>query len=129
MIVGVKSADADSATEIEQGHHVRGFFAEINFSAESISSTKIIHWKIVRKPQGAGQTSPSLYYQIDRRNILKRGMEMLPKDVGTVTKRIFMIKSAMIARIGDSDEIAFHYISTSTETVNVCGIFIFKETD
>ncbi len=52
---------------------------------------------------------------------------MLPKNVGTVTKRIGVLRiPKWMQRQAESDAMTLSYICTSSETVNVCGIFIYK---
>ncbi len=52
---------------------------------------------------------------------------MLPKDVGTVTKRIGVVKIPKgMQRQAEADQLQFNYVATSSEQVNVCGNFIFK---
>ncbi len=129
-LVGTQSAAKDAADEVETGSHVKSVYFEFHFSAETLTNPKVIHWTINMRPQNvsaAGQT-PSLYYQNGRNLILKRGMEMLPKDAGTVYKRIVVVKiPRKYQRIGEADSMNFTYISTSAETINACGIAIYKE--
>ncbi len=117
-----------TAGQVEIGDTVPWVFCEINFAAQTITNPKIIHWKIWK--QAAGQittTAPSTYDDTAKRFHLKRGMEMLPASVSTVTKRIFVVRlPPRLRRMGDGDKIRFSYIATSAETVNVCGFFIFK---
>ncbi len=116
-----------TAGGVEIGDTVGTIFCEINFSPETVTSTKIVHWWISKRPFGTVSGNPSSYDQSDKRFIFKRGMEMLPKDVGTTIKRIFTIRlPPRFRRFGDGDKLEFKYIASSTETINVCGIFIFK---
>ncbi len=69
---------------------------------------------------------PSLYYQSSRSRILKRGMEMLPKDLGTQIKRIFFVPLPK-GRLQENVNVAFRYIATSAEAINICGFAIYKE--
>ncbi len=116
-----------TAGQIEIGDTVKWVFCELNFSAEVVTNTKIIHWFISKHPFGTAISTPSTYDQTSKRFILKRGMEMLPKAVGTTIKRIFVLKiPPRMRRFGDSDQLVLSYVATSAETVNVCGIFIYK---
>ena len=111
------------------GSHVRGIYLEFQFSAETITSTKIMNWAIyiLRSPLAATAASnPNQFGQIDRKNIMKRGMEMLPKSVNTVIKRIVYVPLPK-RRLGESDKVLFEYIASSTETINSCGFGIYKE--
>ncbi len=59
---------------------------------------------------------------------MKRGMEMLPTNVATVFKRIFVVKIPRVYnRVGDTDQYTFQYIASSSQTINACGIAIYKE--
>ncbi len=129
IVQGVQTADADTAPEVEVGNHVSSIYFEVNFAAQTITNPKVIHWIVsIAYPQTGAQSIPSLYYQTDRSLILKRGMEMLPADVGTVYKRIFVVKiPKKFQRIAETALIRFRYISTLAETVNVCGFAIYKE--
>ncbi len=129
IATGVQTADADTSTEVEVGNHISSVYFEINFAAQVITNPKVIHWIVSLAPPNTGtQSVPSTYYQSDRSLILKRGMEMLPKDVGTVYKRIFVVRIPKKAqRVAEGALIRFRYICSSTETVNVCGFAIYKE--
>ncbi len=130
IVQGVQSADKDNSVECEVGSHVDSIYFEINFSAQTITNPKVLHWQVALLPSPGNQTAsvPSTYYQLDRSQILKRGMEMLPADVATVFKRIFVVKIPKKGRrIADSSFIVFKYIVSSTETVNCCGFAIYKE--
>ncbi len=116
-----------AATQVEIGDTIKWIFFELNFSAETITSTKIIHWIIHKSPFGVGTFIPSSQDASNKRFILKRGMEMLPKDVGTTIKRIGVVRiPPRMSRMGDGDLLRFSWIATSAETVNVCGNFIFR---
>ncbi len=128
LVFGVQSADKNTSTECEIGSHVRSIYFEINFAAETITNPKVIHWAINVFKEGETSTIPSLYYQLDRSTIIKRGMEMLPKSVATVYKRVFVVRIPKKAqRISANTRFQFRYISTLAETVNVCGFAIYKE--
>ncbi len=111
------------------GSHVRGIYIEFQFSAETITNTKIINWQVYRllSPLAAANASnPNQFGQIDRKNIMKRSMEMLPKSVNTIIKRIIYVPLPR-RRLGESDKVLFEYVASSTETINACGFAIYKE--
>ncbi len=125
---GKASADTDIAQDVTVGHKLGAIYFEIHFAAETVTNPKVIHWtvELIR----AGQTSPvpSLYFQDTRSQILHRGMEMLPKDVSTVFKRIFVVKvPRTFQRTKMNQTISFRYISSSAETINACGFAIYKD--
>ncbi len=128
LAVGTASADKDASEEVEIGSHVKSIYFEINFAAQTITNPKVIHWAVNLARTGETIAIPSLYYQDSRSRILKRGMEMLPKDVGTVYKRIFVVKiPRSYQRMAANTFIQFRYVATLAETVNVCGFAIYKE--
>ncbi len=127
---GVPPASKDEAVPSEciTGNHLGNVYFEFHFSAAQTGNANVIHWvmEVVR----AGQTMPlpSVYYQNERAQIIKRGMEMLPVNVSTVFKRIFVLNIPKIyKRIRDDTRINFRYIASSTQTINACGIAIYKE--
>ncbi len=127
---GTQAADKDSATEVETGSHVKSVYFEFHFGAEVITNPKVIHWTFHIRPQNlsAAGNTPSTYYANGRNLILRRGMEMLPKSNTTVYKRVIQVRiPKKYQRIGEGDTANFSYISTSAETINACGIGIYKE--
>ncbi len=123
-------SDLGTATpeEVAIGSRVGAIYLEFHFSAETITNTKVIHWQVVKEPFNTNPTDPSLYNQDNKRFIFKRGMEMLPKDVATVFKRIVVVRiPPKFRRMGQNDQITFQYQCSLTETINACGISIFKE--
>ncbi len=130
LVKGVQSADKDTSIECEVGSHVKSIYIEFNVAAQVITNPKVLHWQVEFVPTPGTQPlkSPALYYQVDRSQILKRGMEMLPKDVGTVYKRIIVVRIPKKAeRIAEAGFIMFRYIASSSEAINMCGFAIYKE--
>ncbi len=126
---GTQAADVTDATgnEVKSGAKITSIFFEFHFSAEVITNAKVIHWQVAFEPFGTSTGVASLYQLVQRRFILKRGMEMLPKDLGTVFKRVLVVKiPPKFQRLGIADEIVFKYISTSTQAINACGIAIYR---
>ncbi len=128
LSTAVVPANKNSANEVEIGAHIYGIYLEFHFSAETITNPKVIHWqvRIVR----ADQTLPTAinYNQDTRAQIIKRGMEMLPKDVATVFKRIVFVRIPKVyQRQKALSLIDFQYSASSTETINACGFAIYKE--
>ncbi len=128
LAIGVPSADKDGPTECEIGSRVNAIYIEFNCAAETITNPKILHWTVQGGPEGSTIENPAVYYQQNRAQILKRGMEMLPKDVGTVYKRIFLVRiPKKIRRITENGFINLLFRASSTESLNVCGFAIYKE--
>ncbi len=126
---GTQAADITdaTATEVKSGARITSLFFEFQFSPEVVTNTKIIHWHVAFQPIGTSTGVASLYQLVQRRFILKRGMEMLVKDVGTVFKRVFVVKIPYkYQRLGIADQLVFKYICTSTQTINACGISIYR---
>ncbi len=128
LSIGVQSANKDTAPECEVGSHIRWIYVEMNIGAETITNPKILHWTIQGGPEGTTLENPSLYYQGNRSSIFKRGMEMLPKDVSTVYKRIFTVRvPKKIQRVSENSFISLSFRASSTEAINACGFIIYKE--
>ncbi len=124
---GVDAPSANLSTEVVIGSHVRWIYFEINMSAEDVVTTTILHWNITKYPFGTVVTSPNTYNAKDKRFVLKRGMEMLPKSAGTVIKRIFVVKiPPRLSRLGDEDKLVFSYIASGTNLVNLCFFAVYK---
>ncbi len=128
ITIGVASANKDTATECEVGSHIRWLYVELNMAAETITNPKILHWQLQGGPEGTTLENPSLYYQGNRSSIFKRGMEMLPKDVSTVYKRVFTVKiPRKMQRVSEGSFIKLMFRASSTEAINACGFVIYKE--
>ncbi len=130
LVVGVQSADKDTADECEIGSRVNAIYIEVNIAAGQVTNPKVLHWIVMARPANstpAAQT-PTLYYQTGRSMIIKRGMEMLPVDTSTVYKRVFVVRIPKKSRrISEGDTIDFIYRCSSSELINVCGFAIYKE--
>ncbi len=128
LAIGVEPPDKNLGSEVLIGSKVRNIYFEFHFSADSVAAVNVIHWTIGKEPFNTNLSNPNTYQQADRRFIFKRGMEMLPKDVSTVFKRIFVVRiPPKFNRIGDSDKLFFKYQAAITNTINACGIAIYKE--
>ncbi len=124
----VDVSDKSNSTEVALGSHVRGIYLEFHFSAEGITTTKVIHWKVVVIRAGQTMEVANSYYQDTRSQVIKRGMEMLPKASSTVFKRIiFVAIPKLYQRMKQGSSIRFDYQSSSAETINACGFGIYKE--
>ncbi len=124
---GKKLADVNASTEVPVGSKIYGIYIEFNIGAEDITSPKKLEWKVFANPVGQTSSSPALYYQTDRSYTLKRGMEMLPKAVSTVYKRIIFVRIPRnYQRMKEDYDINISFIASSTETVNLCGFAIYK---
>ncbi len=127
IVVAVEPSAKNISQEVIIGSTVRSVYFEFHFSAETITNAKVIHWEVAKEPFGTGVASPTTYNAPSRRFILKRGMEMLPKDVSTVFKRIFVVRiPPRMRRFGEDDQFVFTYRCSSVETVNACGFAIYK---
>ncbi len=128
IATGVIASAKNISTEVLIGSKITSVYFEFHFSAETITSAKVVHWTVSKLAANESGLTPSLYYQVGRNHVLKRGMEMLPKDVATVFKRIVVVRIPRgFQRIGEGEVIQLRYIVSSTETINACGIAIYKE--
>ena len=128
LSLGIEAGSKNISTEVSIGSHIKWIFCEFQFSAETITEVKTIHWVIRYVPPGQVASGPNALFGNDRSYVLKRGMEMLPKDVGTVYKRVFTVKiPRKYVRQQDNGGFVFEYIASSSNTMNSCGIFIYKE--
>ncbi len=128
IVLGVQSADKNSPTECEVGSHVRSIYFEFNLAAQTVTNPKVLHWTIQGGPEGTTLENPTTYYQGNRAQIFKRGMEMLPTNVSTVYKRIFVARvPKKMQRIQENGFISILFRCTSMETINNCGFAIYKE--
>ncbi len=125
---GVDVGAKTGATDCAIGSHIKWVFCEINFAAETITNPKVINWVVRVVPPLQTEDIPTTVNGAAKSYILKRGMEMLPSDQGTVYKRVFVVKIPKIyQRVKQAQNIEFQYVSSSTETGNTCGIFVYKE--
>ncbi len=124
----VQPSAKNTATEVAIGSKIYGIYLEFHFSAETITNPKVIHWKVEVIPANTTVSVANSYYQTDRAYVIQRGMEMLPKSVSTVFKRIVFVRIPRVyQRQKEGQVISFRYQSSSTETINACGIAIYKE--
>ncbi len=128
LATGTDPANKDNSTEVGIGSHIYWLFCEFNFSAEVVTVVKTVHWTIRYVPPGQTPSSSSQLFGIDRSFVIRRGMEMLPKDLSVVYKRVFAIKIPnRYSRIQDSAQLQFTYVVSSSNATNACGIFVYKE--
>ncbi len=129
-LVSILATAVDSPTvagQVEIGDTVRSIFIEFNVSAQTTTNPKVFHWCVEKVPAGGTATVPSLYDNNNKKQILHRGMEMLPADTSTVFKRIFVVRiPPRLRRMGDGDVISLNVIATSAETINYCFFAIYK---
>ncbi len=128
LAIAVLPLNKNLGVEVATGSKVFSIYFEMNISNEAITNTNIIHWKVVYEPSTATSTAANTYYQTDRAKILKRGMEMLPKDVSTVFKRIFVVRiPRQYQRMKEGDNIRIMLEGSASQTANFCGFAIYKE--
>ncbi len=127
LATGVLAASKNLNTEVLIGTKIYSCYFEFHFSPEATTSAKTVNWKVEKIRTGQTATSPAIMYQDDRRQILKRGMEMLPRDQATVFKRVFVVRiPRSYSNFQQGDVLQFSYIVSSSETINACGIAIYK---
>ncbi len=133
LIQGVEVPSA-AADQVETGHKVNSIYIEFNLNGVDGATAPIIfHWLVGKNPGNLIPFDPILYDQINKKFILKRGMEMLPENNtasgDTIqTKRIFVVRiPPKLRRFDDTDVLRLYYRASSTSPVNFCGIAIYKE--
>ncbi len=130
LLKGVHPATKDGAISSECiiGSKVHSIFFEMNIAAQVITNPKVFHWNIIVNRDLQTNPDPNTYNTPSKAMIIHRGMEMLPSDIGTVFKRIFVVRiPKMYQRVRDDMEINLGYIVSSSETINFCGFAIYKE--
>ncbi len=128
LATGTDAADKDNSTEVGIGSHIKWVFCEFNFSAETLTVPKTVHWAFRFVPAGQTPSSPAQLFGTDRAFVMKRGMEMLPKDLSVVYKRVFvLIIPKKYQRITDAGQLQFTYVASSANSMNACGVFVYKE--
>ncbi len=122
--VGAKTGSFDVAV----GSHIPWVYCEFNFSAETITNAKTVHWTVRILPPTAVASGANTLYADDRSYVIKRGMDMLVKDISVVYKHMFSVKIPKVyQRMKQGMDILFQYKASSTQTMNSCGIFVYKE--
>ncbi len=128
LVDGVNTAALTAPEEVLMGHSVKFIYLEFHFSAETVTNPKVVHWVVESIKGGQTTGNPNVYNLPYRAQIIQRGMEMLPKSVNTIFKRIVQIRIPRhMQRITEESLIRFRFITSSSETINACGIGIYKE--
>ncbi len=114
--------------EVAIGSIVKSIYFEFHFSAAQTGNVNVVHWQILKEQGAQTLQASNIYNGVDKSQIFKRGMEMIPANVATVYKRIFVLripkgKQRMMA----GSQWLFRYIVSSAQTINTCGITVFKE--
>lgn len=131
VLVEGKTLGATSAdNEVQIGAQVRGIYLEFNIGVNTVTSAKVVHWKVAKKPFATTISAANTYHQADKRFIFRRGMEMFnpgASSAGILFKRIIYVPiPPRYRRIGDGDEIVLMLEASSTETMSCCGFAIYK---
>ncbi len=131
IFTGTASADLNAGNEVGIGSKVFSVYFEFNLNAAATSATNVFHWQVLYIPAPASATPPvpSLYNQSIKSHILKRGMEMIPVNVSTVIKRIFVVRiPKKYQRTETGAILSFRQIAApGTDNVNFCFFAIFQE--
>ncbi len=65
--------------------------------------------------------NPLTYGQSNRKFVFQRGMEMLPKNISTLIKRIIFVKMPpRYSRMDEADTVSFIYRAALGQTLNFC---------
>ncbi len=135
VLIKATAGEPSASNEVETGSTVHSIYLEFNLNGvDNSGSAQVFHWLIMKNPQGVyGSVDPAIYDADTKKFNLKRGMEMLPEiplgSGGTVqTKRIFVVRIPRgYKRFGENDKLTLFYKSTSSSSINFCGIAIYKE--
>lgn len=129
VIEAVDAGNVNLDKEVINGARISWVFFEINFSANNVTTSKVVHWKIQKIPSGlTGISNANVYNANDKKFIFKRGMEMLPiNGSSSQTKRIFAVRIPKRYRaFQEEDKLVIRYRCTDTTPINVCGVAIYK---
>ncbi len=127
LVIAVAPSAVNLATEVPIGATVRSIFIEFNVSASATGTIKIYHWLVQKRMGGLAGSDPILYNQNAKKSIFKRGMEMIPNNVATVIKRVFVVRiPPRYRRMGQADQLIYAYKASTTDALNSCGIAIYK---
>ncbi len=127
LSTAVQPASQNLATEVGIGSQIKWIYFEFHFSAAQTGNANVIHWTVHQLRTGQTVANPNSYNAAEKSQIIKRGMEMLPTNVSTVFKRIFTVKiPRTMQRQRNNQDLVFSYIASSTQTINACGIAIYK---
>ncbi len=124
----VEGASKDLETEVLPGTLIPYIFIEFNLSAAATGVVKVVHWIVMKNPGNLiGGVNPLDYGQNYKKFIFKRGVEMLPNNVATLVKRVFVVKiPKRYQRMDVGDNLALRVRASTTETINFCGVAITK---
>ncbi len=127
LVTTVEVGNKNTGIEVAVGSHVRWIYLEFHVSPEVVTVPIVYEWQIIVS-RGQSFGAPNTYYQDQRSFIIKRGMEMLVKDLSNVYKRIIVVKiPRAYQRMKMGSKIDLQYIASSTNAVNSCGFAIYKE--
>ncbi len=130
LMEGKSIGDVSLATDVKVGSTVRAIYLEFHFANQDDSNAvpQVIHWTVEVQRTGMAVGAPNLYNVDAKSFIIKRGMEMLPKDTSTVYKRIILVKIPKIyQRVKLNSSLHLKYIASGPQVINACGIGIYKE--
>ncbi len=131
LITGVGRDEIGTNPEFcKVGSQVTSIYLEFHFSNQDDTNPvpNVIHWVIECARDGLSMGAPNVYNQDSKSFVIKRGMEMLPKDTSTVYKRIIVVKIPKIyQRVKLNSITRLRYIASASQVINTCGIIIFKE--
>ncbi len=122
-----KTIAIPGTNNLEIGDTIRWVYFELNMAAETVTAPNVLHWQVIKLRTGQSVTNVTLYDQANKAQVLKRGMEMLPKDVSTVYKRTFVVRlPRSIRRFRDGDSLVLSFRALLTNSINSCGFAIFR---
>ncbi len=129
ITIATGTKDVTAVTEVRIGSIIKWVYIEMNIGNDA-TTDMIFHWKVHKSPFGTTMTNAGIYDQVDKRFIMKRGMEMLPASSADslLVKRIFVVKiPKRYQRMGDGDALELQVQKSSATATNFCGFGIFRE--
>ncbi len=129
ITIATGTKDVTAASEVRIGSIINAVYLEFNVNNDA-TTDMIFHWAVRKSPFGTTMTNSGTYDQVDKRFILKRGMEMLPASSSDsmLFKRIVVVKiPKKYQRMGDGDALELQAQKSSATATNFCGFAIFRE--
>ncbi len=119
--------DPTGDTDVNIGSKIRWVYIEFNFAQEAITNPIKLEWQVTKNPGNLITMNPQLYSQSYRKFIFKRGMEMIPKDLSTVFKRIITVRiPPRYRRMDEADQLQFQFRTSAAQLTNFCCFAIIS---
>ncbi len=121
IVLATAKNDPTADVDVPIGSKVKWAQIEFNLNTEVTGLTNTVHWMIAKNPGGLITFNPLTYGQSNRKFVFQRGMEMLPKNVSTLIKRIIFVRiPPRYKRMDESDTLSFIYRAALSQDLNFC---------